>query len=64
MVLGEKGGYFRLEMGPKFGPWRRVENPLLIQYLGKPIVDIMAVKFASSSFKCFHYRISMGSLHM
>ena len=28
MVLGKKGGYFRLEMGPKIGPQKRAENAL------------------------------------
>ena len=28
MVLGEKGGYLPLGMGPKLGPWRWAENPL------------------------------------
>ena len=26
--IGKKGGYFRLGMGPKFGPWRWAENAL------------------------------------
>ena len=28
MVLGKNMAIFLLGMGPKFGPWRRAENPL------------------------------------
>ena len=35
MVLGKKCGYFRLGMGPKFGPKRWAENLLLtVRYSG------------------------------
>ena len=37
MVLGKKGGYFRLGMGPKFAPKRRAENYL--QYHSRLIVS-------------------------
>ena len=36
--IGEKGGFFLLGKGPKFGLWRWAENPLALEKLFKVFV--------------------------